>query len=112
MQVRLQAVSQPASIVESVDCIARVVITVLPIAIVTRSRLRKVKQGSANNSILIKIKPSSTSVTNKNDYITSHLKMGLLNVRSLAPKAVAVNELISDHKLDVIGLYETWLKPD
>ena len=112
MQVRLQAVSQPASIVESVNSIARVVSTALPIATVTRSRLRKVKQGSANKNNLIKIKPSSTSVKNKNDCITSHLKIGLLNIRSLAPKAVAVNELISDHKLDAIGLCETWLKPN
>ena len=43
---------------------------------------------------------------------TSHLKIGLLNVRSLTSKAVIVNELITDHNLDVIGLTETWLKPD
>ena len=42
----------------------------------------------------------------------SHLKIGLLNVRSLTSKAVIVNELITDHNLDVIGLTETWLKPE
>ena len=42
----------------------------------------------------------------------SHLNIGLLNVRSLTSKAVTVNELIPDHNLDVIGLTETWLKPD
>ena len=44
------------------------------------------------------------------DCDTSLLKIGLLNVRSLTSKAV--NELITDHNLDVIGLTETWLKPD
>jgi hypothetical protein len=42
----------------------------------------------------------------------SHLKIGLLNVRYLTYKAVFVNELITDYNLDVIGLTETWLKPD
>ena len=32
--------------------------------------------------------------------------------RPLTSKAVIVNELITDHNLDVIGLTETWLKPD
>ena len=42
----------------------------------------------------------------------SHIFIGLLNVRSLTSKAVIVNELITDHNLDVIGLTETWLRPD
>ena len=33
-------------------------------------------------------------------------------VRSLTSKAVIVTDLITDHNLDVIGLTETWLKPD
>ncbi|XP_064814245.1 uncharacterized protein LOC135529412, partial [Oncorhynchus masou masou] len=37
---------------------------------------------------------------------------GLLNGRSLTSKANIVRELITDHNLDVIGLTETWLKPD
>jgi hypothetical protein len=41
----------------------------------------------------------------------SHQKIGILNVRSLTSKAVIVNELITDHNLDMIGLTKTWLKP-
>ena len=33
-------------------------------------------------------------------------------LRSLTSKAVTVNELITDHNIDVIGLTETWLKPE
>ena len=40
--------------------------------------------------------------------LCSHLKIGLLNVRSLTSKAVIVYELTTDHNLDVIGLTETW----
>ncbi|XP_061899286.1 uncharacterized protein LOC133647158 [Entelurus aequoreus] len=38
--------------------------------------------------------------------------MGFLNIRSLSSKTLLVNEVIRDNKLDVVGLAETWLKPD
>ncbi len=38
------------------------------------------------------------------------LKFGLLNIRSLAPKAVIVSEMITDTSFDVLCLTETWLK--
>ncbi len=38
------------------------------------------------------------------------LKLGLLNVRSLTPKAVIVNEMTTDNSFDVLCLTETWLK--
>nr|XP_061827608.1 uncharacterized protein LOC133613810 [Nerophis lumbriciformis] len=38
--------------------------------------------------------------------------MGFLNIRSLSSKTLLVNEVIRDYNLDVIGLAETWLKPD
>ncbi len=38
------------------------------------------------------------------------LKLGLLNVRSLTPKAVIVNEIITVNSFDVLCLSETWLK--
>ncbi len=50
----------------------------------------------------------------KNAYKTEKhmLKLGLLNIRSFSTKALFVNDTITDHKLDVLSLTETWLKPD
>ncbi len=47
-------------------------------------------------------------------YITEKqiIKLGLLNIRSLSTKAFFVNDTITDHKLDVLCLTETWLNPD
>ncbi len=36
----------------------------------------------------------------------------LVNIRSLTPKAVIVNEMITDNSFDVLCLTETWLKPN
>ncbi len=40
------------------------------------------------------------------------IKLGLLNIRSLSMKELFVNDIITDHKLDVPSLTETWLKLD
>ncbi len=40
------------------------------------------------------------------------LKLGVLNIRSLIPKAVIVNEMITDNSFNVLRLTETWFKPN
>ncbi len=40
------------------------------------------------------------------------IKLGLLNIRSLSTKALFANYMITDHKLYVLSLTETWLKSD
>ncbi len=46
-----------------------------------------------------------------NKLTKTFFKLGLLNIRSLAPKAVIVNEMITENSFDVLCLTETWLKP-
>uniref|UniRef100_A0A0E9WC84 Endonuclease/exonuclease/phosphatase domain-containing protein n=1 Tax=Anguilla anguilla TaxID=7936 RepID=A0A0E9WC84_ANGAN len=40
----------------------------------------------------------------------TQLKIGLINIRSLAPKATLVNELITDHQVEILCVTETGLK--
>ena len=99
---------------ESATSTVSVVSSAIPIETVSvpRPRLGKTKHGGVRLSNLTGIKTSSIPAITERDRDTSHLNIGLLNVRSLTSKAVIVNELIADHNLDVIGLIETWLKPD
>ncbi len=52
------------------------------------------------------IRPEKCTINEQKLY----LKLGLLNTRSLTPKAVIVNEMITDNSFDVLCLTETWLK--
>ncbi len=54
------------------------------------------------------IKPEKCKINEQKQF----LKFGLLTIRSLAPKAVIVNEMITDNSFDVLCLNETWLKPN
>ena len=101
MQAREQAVSQPASLVESATSTVIVVSSAILIETVSvpQPGLGKTKHGSVCLSNLTRIK-TSIPVIIERDRDTSHLKIGLLNVRSLTSKAVIVNELITDHNLD------------
>jgi hypothetical protein len=99
--------------VESATSTVSVVSSATPIETVSvpRSKLGKTKHGCVHRSNLTG-KKTSIPVIIERDCDISHLKIGLLNVRSLTSKAVIVNELNSDQNLDVIGLTETWHKPD
>ena len=99
---------------ESATSTVSVVSSAIPIETVSVPRLRlgKTKHGGVRLSNLTGIKTSSIPVIIERDCDISHLKIGLLNVSSLTSKAVIINELISDHNFDVIGLTETCLKPD
>ena len=104
-------VSQPASLVESDTGTVSVVSSAFPIVTVSVPRFRSAKtiNGGVRLSNLIGIKTSSVPVIIERDCDNIlHLKIGLLNVGSLTSKAVIVN----DHNLDLIGLTETWLKPN
>ena len=70
-----------------------VVSSAIPIETVSvpRSRLGKTKHGGVRFSNLTEIKFSSIPVIIERDCDISHLKIGLLNVRSLTSKAVIVN---------------------
>ena len=66
----------------------------------------KFNVGSRKN--LIVIKPEKRKINEQKQF----LKFGLINIRSLTPKAVIVNEMITDNSFDVLCLTETWLKPN
>ena len=53
---------------------------------VPRPRLSKTKHGGIRLSNITRIKTSSIPVINERDRDTSHLKIGLLNVRSLTSR--------------------------
>ena len=56
---------------------------------------------------LIQIKTTSETIQE-----TQTFKCGLLNIRSLAKKALLVNEIVSHYNIDLLSLTETWLHPD
>ncbi len=63
----------------------------------------KFNTGSRKN--LIVIKPEKCKINEQKLF----LKLGLLNIRSLTPKAVIVNEMITDNSFDVLCLTEPGL---
>ena len=89
----MQAVSQPASLVESATSTVSVVSSAIPIETVSvpRPGLGKTKHGGVHLSNLTRIKTSSIPVIIERARDTPHLKIELLNVRSLTSKAIIVN---------------------
>lgn len=68
---------------------------------------RKRRKICFNN--LIRINKNSSVPPNNCNY---RIKIGLLNIRSLAPKSVIINEMITDNQLNALCLCETWVKPE
>ena len=68
------------------------------------SKSRKIISTDYSNLIRIKCKTRQNQ-----DRI---IKCGFLNIRSLSSKAVLVNDLITEHNIDLFGLAETWLRKD
>ena len=64
----------------------------------------KPNRGVIHNN-LIKVNVTTTTVQQNRK-----IKCGLLNIRSLASKAILVNDLISDYNIDICCLTETWLR--
>ncbi|XP_049331164.1 uncharacterized protein LOC125799151 [Astyanax mexicanus] len=71
------------------------------------ARNRKTQKICFNNLIKIKTTASVSQSTS-----SVRMKLGLLNIRSLAPKSVIVNDIITDNHLNALCLCETWIKPD
>src|ERR1051325_7743899 len=53
----------------------------------------------------VKLNPGSTASTQM-------LKFGLLNARSIANKAALLHDIITDHRLDMFAITETWVYED
>ncbi len=70
----------------------------------TRKYKKRPKQFMSNN--LIDVQQIKNSIEKQ------IIKLDLLNIRSLSTKVLFVNDMITDHNLDVLCLTETWLKPD
>ena len=64
-----------------------------------------IKSTAGSRKNLIVIKTENVAISKQKQF----LKLGLLNIRSLTPKAVIVNEMVTDNSLDVLCLTETWL---
>ena len=89
--------------------------TVLPIKTVSFShRARQISyRPTVNYNNLIEIRPTHTATDiNKNCGSIARLAVGFINIRSVSTKALLINDLITEHNLDMMGLCETWLKPN
>ncbi|XP_076831223.1 uncharacterized protein LOC143476767 [Brachyhypopomus gauderio] len=71
-------------------------------------------RGRYKNNRAIRFKNLIKIKLNNQHEVSSNIKLrlGLLNIRSLASKAVIVNKIISDNRLNALCLTETWARVD
>ncbi|KAK0136724.1 hypothetical protein N1851_027105 [Merluccius polli] len=69
---------------------------------------------SAKNLIVISATSSELRgyPTPNNINKLEELKIGFMNIRSLSTQALLVQDLVVENRIDILGLCETWLKPD
>ncbi len=72
----------------------------------TRKYKKRPKQFMSNNLIDVH------QITHLYNTEKQMIKLGLLNIRPLSTEVLFLNDMVTDHKLDVLCLTETWLKPD
>ncbi|XP_061924532.1 uncharacterized protein LOC133663844 [Entelurus aequoreus] len=83
----------------------------IPVVSIPRYGRNYLKCNTHNKHNIINI-ATSDNFNKQSSKQPSTYNMGFLNIRSLPSKTLLVNEVIRDNKLDVVGLAETWLKPD
>ncbi len=81
--------------------------TIETVSVPRTRKYKKLPNQFMSNNLIDALQIKNVSNTEK-----QMIKLGLLNIRSLSMKALFVNDMIPDHKLDVLCLTETWLKPD
>ncbi|XP_053481003.1 uncharacterized protein LOC128607830 [Ictalurus furcatus] len=91
------SINSPAPVIHTIETVS------VPRAIKIQRKSRKV---CLRNLINIKLNHIEYTAS------TFNLKLGLLNIRSLASKALIVNEIITDQECNFLCLTETWIKPN
>ena len=77
-----------------------------------KTRRRRPQPACQNRAILLTTSELSVNQTPSENNQMEALRIGLMNIRLLSSKALLVQDLIVDNKIDILGLCETWLKPD
>ena len=85
--------------------------------IVPRRKAHMQRRSLSENLIVIPTISSSSELSSNQTPSDCYnkpeeIKIGFMNIRSLSTKALLVQDLIVEHRIDFLDLCETWLKPD
>ncbi|XP_061766120.1 uncharacterized protein LOC133558938 [Nerophis ophidion] len=83
----------------------------IPVVSIPRYGRNYTKCTGHNKHNIINIATTDNLIKNSLKQPTTY-NIVFLNIRSLSPKTLLVNDIIRDNNLNVIGLSETWLKPN